>query len=65
MSCIGCSQAITRQKANDEEIIALAKQIAKQQQRSVGLYRNEEGVLSIAPQAEGYPIIMFVTEEMQ
>lgn len=62
--CIGCTGAITQQKANDEKIIQIAKQMAKEQNKTVALYRNEQGELSIATDA-GIPIIGYISPYMQ
>ena len=62
MSCINCTGAITQQKANDEKIIQIAKQMAKQQNTTIGLYRDEEGRLCIA--GPGDPVIRYISPLM-
>lgn len=63
MSCIGCNQAQTQQKADDEKMIKYAAKQAKEENRSIGLYRNAEGALCIA--SGGEPISMLITPHMQ
>lgn len=63
MSCINCTGAITQQKANDEKIIQIAKQMAKEQNKTIALYRNEQGELSIATEA-GTPVIRYISPLM-
>ena len=62
MSCINCTGAITQQKANDEKTIQIAKQMAKEQNKTIGLFRDEQGRLCIA--TGGEPITMYVTPLM-
>lgn len=63
--CIGCNQAITQQKAEDQKIIELAHERANQYNTVVGLYRDQSGALCIAPTLAGYPIIMHITPDLQ
>jgi len=60
--CYSCIQAIKDKKGSDELIISTAKQIAKEQNRVVGLFRNEYGQLCIC--TDGEPAINFVTPVM-
>lgn len=66
MSCISCTQAITQQKTNDQKVIHIAQQKANTEQRTVGLYRDEEGNLCIIPDTGGtYPACMFINPQLQ
>ncbi len=60
--CIGCGQAISQIKAQDQKIINIAKQRAKQENIIIGLYRNEEGQLCIA--TGGEPVCHYITPLM-
>lgn len=62
--CIGCNQSIIEQKSNDEKTIQLAKDKAKAESKTIGLYRDADGTLCIAP-GSGYPIIIFITPKLQ
>lgn len=64
-SCIGCKQAITEQKANDEATIKMAMERAKATNSEVALYRDEQGQLCVAPSGTGYPIIHIITPHMR
>ncbi len=64
MSCINCTGAITQQKANDEKTIQIAKQMAKEQNKTIALYRDEEGTLRIATEP-GMPITVYISPFMQ
>jgi hypothetical protein len=62
--CVGCNSAITQQKANDEKTIQIAKQMAKEQNKTIALYRDEEGTLRIATEP-GMPITGYISPFMQ
>lgn len=63
MSCVNCTGAITQQKANDEKTIQIAKQMAKEQNKTIALYRDEEGRLRITTDT-GMPISGYISPLM-
>lgn len=66
MSCIGCNQALTQQKINDQKILDIARARAKDTGEVISLYRDPEGVLCIAPSdGNTYPIIIQITPEAE
>lgn len=64
--CIGCQQAKTQTKVNDERIIQEAKEKARSTGSGVSLYRDPEGTLCIVPNdGNWYPVCMQVTPDAQ
>lgn len=61
--CNGCTGAIVQQKASDENIINIARQKAKEQNKLIGLYRDERGRLCIATEP-GTPVSRFISPHM-
>lgn len=63
--CINCTTAIKQTISADEQIISKAKEIAKEGQRSVALFRDHLGKLCIATGGGNEPICYIVTPIMQ
>lgn len=60
MACKDCSG---NSQTSDQKIIEIAKQRAKEENKSVGLYRDELGQLCIATGNE--PVFHIITPNMQ
>lgn len=63
MACIGCNTAITIQISEDETVLKLANNMAKETGKSVGLFRDIEGRLCISTGTD--PVQQFVTAYLQ
>jgi hypothetical protein len=63
--CVSCIQTLKEKNEKDIQVIEQAKQFAKEQQVTFGIYTDEYGVRQIArADLPGYPFDKFVSPFM-